>query len=133
MSSSSSKRHSTRRDREEGPTGINGISVLSSVGLLFTSVLLVRGGADGPAVVAADEEDGHLESRRKVHGGVEVALACRPVAKVGHGHLGAPLELHIIKQQQGYSIIMGTSSGGAEGTITKEGHKSSAVHPMRAL
>mmetsp|Transcript_34619 Transcript_34619/g.87452 ORF Transcript_34619/g.87452 Transcript_34619/m.87452 type:complete len:218 (+) Transcript_34619:148-801(+) len=47
-------------------------------------VLLADGGADGVAVVAAEEDDGALEGGGEVEGAVEVALARGSVPEVAH-------------------------------------------------
>mmetsp|Transcript_23920 Transcript_23920/g.70165 ORF Transcript_23920/g.70165 Transcript_23920/m.70165 type:complete len:278 (-) Transcript_23920:336-1169(-) len=52
----------------------------------ITAVLLLCRGADGVAIVAAEEDDGDLEGRGEVQSSVEVALASCSFAKVTHHH-----------------------------------------------
>ena len=54
--------------------------------ILDTSILLRGRGGDGPAVVAADEDDRRAQRGRKVEGGVEVAFAGGALTKVGNSH-----------------------------------------------
>lgn len=80
-----------------------------------TPVLLVRGRADGVAVVAADEDNGRAQHRRKVEGGVRVALAAGAVAEVDHGHLRRVLHLQgggQVRREGGR-----VKAGGGEGSV----------------
>ena len=55
----------------------------AAAGHSVASVLILDVGRYGVAIVAAEEDHGHVEYGRKVHGGVRVALARAAVAEVG--------------------------------------------------